>query len=218
MTGGGRKFLPPPVTCHTSLFFMAVRHPPQDNVPPVAASGKKRARRSRVVKYEEPEPGFLRRWMRRIFRPYVIIALVFLSTVTIGVFGYYWVIFSGRIDRLLNGEVFTRSAGIYAAPKELRVGENISVDDLIAYLKRAGYVEKTQQADSSRGRYSLVGASVDVEPSKDATVDGQKTFPRLRVQFARGGKSISAIMFLDGVRYDKAQLEPEKISSVTGAE
>src|SRR5215210_5678047 len=169
---------------------MAVRHPPEDRVPPVARSGRGKTPRRlpRVVKYEEPPTGFFRRWAR-------------------------------RIDRLLNGEVFTRSAGIYAAPKELRVGENISVEDLIAYLKRAGYVEKTQQADSSRGRYSLNGASVDVEPSKDATLDGQKTFPRIRVQFARGGKSITAIQFLDGgARYDKAQLEPELISSVTGSE
>jgi penicillin-binding protein 1B len=202
---------------------MAVRHPPENRVPPVARSGRgggaPSRRPPRVVKFEEPPAGFFRRWARRIFRPPVIIALVFLTTITIGVLGYYWWIFSGRIDRLLNGEVFTRSAGIYAAPKELRVGENISVDDLIAYLKRAGYVEKTQQADSSRGRYSISGASVDIEPSKDATVDGQKTFPRLRVQFARGGKSIATIMFLDGgARYDKAQLEPEKISSVTGTE
>ena len=200
---------------------MSVRHPPENRVPPVARGGRGKPTRRppRIVKYEEPPTGFFRRWARRIFRPPVIIALVFLTTVTIGVLGYYWWIFSGRIDRLLNGEVFTRSAGIYAAPKELRVGENISVDDLIAYLKRAGYVEKTQQADNSRGRYSLSGASVDVEPSKDATLDGQKTFPRLRVQFARGGKSVASIMFLDGgARYDKAQLEPEKISSVTGTE
>lgn len=192
-------------------------------MPPVARSsgrgGGPSRRPPRVVKFEEPPTGFFRRWARRIFRPPVVIALVFLTTIAIGVLGYYWWIFSGRIDRLLNGEVFTRSAGIYAAPKEVRVGENISVDQLIAHLKRAGYVEKTQQADSSRGRYTLSGASVDIEPSKDATVDGQKTFPRLRVQFARGGKSIATIMFPDGgARYDKAQLEPEKISSVTGTE
>jgi penicillin-binding protein 1B len=203
---------------------MPVRHPPENSVPPVARSGGRGGggpsrRPPRVVKFEEPPTGFFRRWARRIFRPPVVIALIFLTTLTIGVFGYYWWIFSGRIDRLLNGEVFTRSAGIYAAPKELRVGENISVDELIAYLKRAGYVEKTQQADSSRGRYSINGANVDIEPSKDATLDGQKTFPRLRVQFARGGKSIATIMFPDGgARYDKAQLEPEKISSVTGTE
>lgn len=197
---------------------MGVRHPPENRVPPVASGGGKR-RPTRVVKYEEPQTSFFRRWAKRIFRPPVVIVLVFLTTITIGILGYYWWVFSARIDRLLKGEVFTRSAGIYAAPKELRVGENISVDELIAYLKRAGYVEKTQQAESARGRYALNGASLDVEPSKDATLDGRQIFPRLRVQFARGGKSIAAIQFLEGgARYDKAQLEPELISSVTGSE
>jgi penicillin-binding protein 1B len=196
---------------------MAIRHPPQDNVPPVAT--KKRGRRSRIVKYEEPEPGFFRRWRRRIFRPPVIIALVFLSTVTIGVLGYYWVVFSGRIDLLLNGEVFTRSAGIYAAPKDLRVGEHFSVDDLTAYLKRAGYVEKTQQAETARGRYKVEGTNVLVEPSSDGTVDGRRAFASLRVQFARDGKSVAGISDLvKGTAYGSAQLEPQLISSVTGSE
>ncbi|MEK7855219.1 MAG: hypothetical protein AAB288_03945, partial [Acidobacteriota bacterium] len=36
---------------------------------------------------------------------------------------YYWFEFSDRIDRrLMSGEVFTPSAGIYSAPKTLRVG------------------------------------------------------------------------------------------------
>ena len=198
---------------------MGVRHPPENRVPPVAKGGKGSRRRPRVVKYDEPDPGFFRRWSRRIFRPPVVIALVFLTTVTVGVLGYYWFVFSARIDQLLNGEVFTRSAGIYAAPKELRVGENMSVDDLVAHLKRAGYVEKTQQAESARGRYTVSGANVDVEPSRDAVVDGRMSFASLRIQFARGGKPITAINDLkSGARYEKAQLEPELISSVTGRE
>jgi penicillin-binding protein 1B len=199
---------------------MGIRHPPENRVPPVAKRGKRLSKRgSHIVHYSEPEPGFFRRWMRRIFRPPVIIALVFFSTVTIGVLGYYWWIFSGRIDNLLNGEVFTRSAGIYAAPRELRTGENLSVEELVAYLKRAGYVEKTQQAESSRGRYRVAGATVEIEPSGDSVLDRQRVFASLRVQFARGGKEIAAISDLtNGTRYEKAQLEPELISSVTGRE
>ncbi len=210
------------ITYHSSLItaFMAIRHPPKDNVPPVAASsGGKRARRSRVVRYEEPEPGFFRRWRRRIFRPPVVIALVFLTTITIGVLGYYWFVFSERIDRLLNGEVFTRSAGIYAAPKGLRVGENISVDELVAYLKRAGYVEKSQQAETARGRYKVEGTNVSIEPSSDGSVDGRRAFAPLRVQFARDGKSVAALSDLvKGTAYGSAQLEPQLISAVTGTE
>jgi penicillin-binding protein 1B len=198
---------------------MGVRHPPENSVPPVGRGSKQSRRGARVVKYDAPDPGFFRRWTRRIFRPPVVVALVFLTTVTVGVLGYYWFVFSARIDQLLNGEVFTRAAGIYAAPKELRVGENMSVDDLVSYLKRAGYVEKTQQADSARGRYTVSGLNIDVEPSGDAVVDGRMSFAHLRVQFARGGKPIAAISDLkSGARYEKAQLEPELLSSVTGRE
>lgn len=199
---------------------MAIRHPPENRVPPVARGGKG-GRRPRMVKYagKEPERGFFRRWLKRIFRPPVIIALVFLTTVTVGILGYYWVVFSKRIDQLLNGEVFTRSAGIYAAPKELHVGENLSVDDLLAYLKRAGYVEEGQQADSARGRYRINGAALEIKPSADTPVDGELRFAPLKVQFGRGGKAISAINDLQkGTSYQKAQLEPELISSVTGRE
>ncbi|MGH9900304.1 MAG: transglycosylase domain-containing protein [Pyrinomonadaceae bacterium] len=193
---------------------MAVRHPPQGNVPPV--KGRRRTA-PRVVRYEAPEPGFGRRWRRRIFSPFVIIPLVFLTTVMVGVLGYYYWVFSKRIDRLLRGEVFTRSAGIYAAPKQLRAGESVSVDDFIARLKRSGYVERSQQADTSRGRYAVSGASVEVEPSKNATIDEQNTFPRIRVQFARGGKSVASLNALDGgAKLQSTLLEPEQISSVAG--
>ena len=149
----------------------------------------------------------------------VIIPLVFLGTVIVGVLIYYWSIFSHRIDNLLKGEVYTRSAGIYAAPKLLHVGEAISQDELVAYLKRAGYVEKGQQAETSRGHYVVNAVGIEVEPSHDATVDGQSQFDPLRIQFARNGKWIAAITSVNGNgRRDRAQLEPELISSVTGRE
>ena len=171
-----------------------------------------------MVSYEEPSGGFFRRGLRRLFSPPVVIALVFLTTITVGVLGYYYSVFSARIDKLLRGEIFTRSAGIYAAPKTLRTGEPITTDEFIALLKRAGYVEKKQQADSSRGRFTVSGATVEVEPSRDAVVDGQRLFPHLRVQFARGGKSVAALTDLDtGARVDTVALEPEQISSVTGS-
>jgi penicillin-binding protein 1B len=147
----------------------------------------------------------------------VIIPLFLLSAIVVSVLIYYWTVFSGRIDNLLKGDVYTRSAGIYAAPKQLRVGENLSEDDLIAYLKRAGYVEKNQQADTARGRYLITEVTVEVEPSQDSTVDGQRPFQHLRVQFSRNAKAISGISRVDGnARLENALLEPELISSVTG--
>src|SRR5881409_475727 len=169
---------------------MAIRRPPDDFIPPVVRGG--RIPPPRVVRYvEEAPPGFFRSLLRFLLRPYIVIPAILVTAVVISVFVYYWIIFSARIDNLLKGEVFTRTAGIYAAPKQLRAGENLSTDDLIAYLRRAGYVEKNQQADPARGRYSLADAAVEIEPSRDSTIDGQRQFPHLHVQFSRNGKTIS---------------------------
>ena len=172
-----------------------------------------------MVAYVEKEPSFARRFFRRLFSVPVIIPLVFVGAAVLGVLIYYWTLFSGRIDNLLAGEVFTSSAGIYAAPKQLRVNETISQADLIAFLKRASYVEKGQQAEAGRGRYSLNGTSVEIEPSSASTVDGRQQFLHARVQFNGSGKAITSLYDLDNrSALERIWLEPELISSVTGTE
>ncbi|HEV2826843.1 MAG TPA: PBP1A family penicillin-binding protein [Pyrinomonadaceae bacterium] len=198
---------------------MPVRYPPE-GIPPTAKRTRRDARSaSHIVAYVEPDVTFARRVVRRLFSPIVIIPLLALATVVIVCSVYYWTIFSRRIDNLLEGEVFTRSAGIYAAPKQLRVGQSLTPDRLIEFLKHAGYVEKTQQADTARGRYSVGGDAIEVEPSENITVDGQRQFQSVRVQFARTGKTINSLTELGtNARLDKVYLEPELISSVTGRE
>jgi penicillin-binding protein 1B len=196
---------------------MAIRHPPEDHFPRVVRGG--RVPPPRVVRYDEPQPGFPRRFLRLLLRPYFVIPGLLCVVLVVTVFSYYWIIFSARIDNLLKGEVYTRSAGIYAAPKQIRAGQNISQDDLLAFLKRAGYVERGQQGDSARGRYVIDGATVEIDPGQDSVLDNAQPFQSLKVQFARGGKSIAAITSKDNnTRLDRVQLEPELISSVTGRE
>ncbi|HVF23500.1 MAG TPA: transglycosylase domain-containing protein, partial [Pyrinomonadaceae bacterium] len=190
---------------------MPVRYPPPNSMPP--------RRNPRVVSYVEREPSLVRRVLRRLLSAPVIIPLVFIGAVMLGVLIYYWTVFSGRIDNLLAGEVFTRSAGIYAAPKQLRVNETISQADLIAFLKRAGYVEKNQQGDTWRGRYVVNGSTVEIEPSSASSVDGQQQFAHVRVQFNGNAKAINSLYDLDNrSSVERAWLEPELLSSVTGTE
>ena len=171
------------------------------------------------MSYVGSRPSFPRRVLRRLLSASVLIPLVFVSAIVFGVLIYYWTVFSGRIDNLLAGEVYTRTAGIYAAPKQLRVNETISQADVITFLKRAGYVEKTQQADESRGRYSANGTTLDIEPSSGSSVDGAKQFQSVRVQFSGSGKSISSLTDLERRgSLQRVWLEPELISSVTGTE
>src|SRR3989440_2111952 len=196
---------------------MAIRRPPDDYPPRIVRRGDSPV--PRVVRYEEPQRSFVGRIFRVITRPYIAIPAVVIFALCATVLIYYWVVFSARIDNLLKGEVFTRSAGIYAAPKQIRAGQNISQEDLIAYLRRAGYVERGQQAETARGRYAIDGSAIEVQPGTDALLDSARAFDPLRIQFTHDGKSITALQNKEtNARLDRAQLEPELISSVTGRE
>src|SRR5947208_14242360 len=165
---------------------MAIRHPPDNYIPRIIRGG--RVQPPRVIRYQEPQAGVLSRLLRFLLRPYVVVPALLVSALVVGALVYYWVIFSARIDNLLKGEVYTRSAGIYAAPKQIRAGQNISEDELLAYLKRSGYVERGQQGDSARGRYVVDGTTVQIDPGQDSVLDNAESFQTLRVQFARGAK------------------------------
>ena len=197
---------------------MSTAQSPNQPRQPRAAAARLAPRR-RIVTHERPPVGVVRRIARAIFSPPVLIALGLLVTLSVGVFGYYYSVFSERIDRMLRGEVFTRSAGIYAQPKMLHTGDSMTPDALVARLKRIGYVEQDQQADASRGRYAVTNAGVEIEPSENSNVDGQMSFPAMTVAFARGKNEIAGMKEKGTSRaFQSALLEPEQISSVTGAD
>ncbi len=195
-------------------------------------------RKQKHLVFEAKKPGIIRRIFRFFFRPLFIVPVALVFIVVLGVLVYFWQVFSERIDKLLSGEIYTRSAGIYSSPKEIRVGEKIKPEELIAYLKAANYVEKSQQADSSRSRYTieelteidtsnkkkngknfLGGATIEIEPGADSRIDDRRPFASLKVVFDTGGERIKQISDLaTSQNYSAAQLEPQLISSVTGAE
>ncbi|MCB1024925.1 MAG: penicillin-binding protein, partial [Acidobacteria bacterium] len=128
---------------------------------------------------------------------------------------YFWFEFSDKIDLLLSGEVFTRTAGIYSGPKTIRKGEKISPEELIAYLKAAGYVEKDRKADPARSRYTHGENTLEIEPGNTALVDGKRNYRSLTVKFSKKGESIAEIIDSDSKEdLKKTALEPELLNSI----
>ncbi len=170
----------------------------------------------RGAAFQAPPPSRFRRTLRLIFNGWTISAALFLLLGAFLTLTYFWFEFSDRIDRkLLSGEVFTASAGIYSAPKTLKTGEAISIPELVDYLKSAGYIERNNQADASRSRYSVEGDVVGIEPGMTGSIDGKKVFPALTVKFSKDLKSIAAIGNRDsGSSVDETKLEPKILSSI----
>jgi penicillin-binding protein 1B len=151
-----------------------------------------------------------------VFNGWTLSAAVFAALGIFLTLTYFWFEFSDRIDqKLLGGEVYTASAGIYSAPKTLKDGESISMAQLVDYLKSAGYIEKNSQADASRSRYSIEGDVLRIEPGMTGIIDGKKVFPSLSVKFNKDHKTVEAIGDRDeNTQPAEAKLEPKILSSI----
>lgn len=173
-----------------------------------------KAHRSHV--YTAPPRSRFRKITDLIFNRWTFAATLLILLTSFLTFTYFWFKFSDEIDRrLLSGEVFTPSAGIYSAPKLLRKGEAISSLELIEYLKSAGYIEKNNKADISRSRYSIVDGAVLIEPGMTATIDAKKVFSNVSVSFEKDGKSVAKIRNLDTETDEpKINIEPRILSSI----
>lgn len=151
--------------------------------------------------------------------PYVLAPLCLLLLLTAGVFVYYYFRYTELIDAGLRGDIFVRSSGIYAAPMELRPGSGVKMSTLINHLKRIGYLERGTTQNEKRGRFAQRGNTLEIEPGSDSVVDGAPLFRRLRLTFSRSGDSVQSIQDLStGQALERAQIEPEMISSVINPE
>ena len=170
----------------------------------------------RASAYVAPPDSRLKRLLRKVFNVWTLAVAAILLATTFLTLTYLWFEFSDRIDRrLLSGEVFTASAGIYSAPKTLKVGEAINAQGLIDYLKSAGYIERNNQADRSRSRYAYENDVLGIEPGLTGTIDGAKVFPSLSIKFSKDGKTVAAIGDRDSnAQLNVAKLEPRILSSI----
>jgi len=108
---------------------------------------------------------------RVILAPLLIIGLVL-----IGAAIYYYNRYSAIIDAGLRGDIFVRSAGIYAAPLTLRDGSGIRMNDVIGHLKKLGYIQGAPVANDKRGYYSTRNNTLEIYPGSDTRIDGEKAF------------------------------------------
>lgn len=162
--------------------------------------------------------SLFRRLFGLLFSPFVIAPLIVLSLVGAGVLYYYYQRYTALIDAGLRGDIFVRSSGIYAAPLELRVGGGLKASDLVAHLRRVGYLERSATKNEKRGQYAVRGNTVEITPGADAVIDGEPAFQKLKVTFAPSGGVQSITNLSSREQVSRAEVEPELISSVINQE
>ncbi|HVG35566.1 MAG TPA: hypothetical protein VM911_21120, partial [Pyrinomonadaceae bacterium] len=85
-------------------------------------------------------------------------------------FIYSYVSYSRLVDARLASGYLTSRAGIYAAPRTLRVGQTLSMDGLVTQLRRAGYIESSA-SDVWSGSFNMQPQAVEIHPRRNGVGD-----------------------------------------------
>jgi len=101
--------------------------------------------------------------------PVVRIALLgFLtaSLIVVGFFSYWYVKYDRIIEERFRGPAFASAAKIFAAPQVVKVGSKLTVSEIAAELRHAGYAEN--DVESALGSYHRRGGSIEISPGPES--------------------------------------------------
>ena len=95
----------------------------------------------------------------RLLRGVLFVVLAFLVLGSM-VFGYMYFKYERIVDeRLASGPIFASVSQIYAAPREVRVGQHLTVAFIAQDLRKAGY-----NANPQLGTFTVNGNSIQIKP------------------------------------------------------
>ncbi len=92
---------------------------------------------------------------------------------SISVFSFYWFKYKNIVDQRLTQPLFENTAKIYAAPREVRPGQKLTVSSVAQELRDAGYSEDGVGRPSPMGRFSTnIGdggsGSISIHPGPES--------------------------------------------------
>ena len=94
----------------------------------------------------------------------VLAAIALVAIIGISIFGYFYIKYQSVVDERLKQPLFANTAKIYAAPREVRPGQKLSVRVLSNELRSAGYTNDGDSKASPLGTYAEDASSVTVHP------------------------------------------------------
>ena len=139
------------------------------------------------------------------------IAAILLLTLFVceSIFGYYYYQYRHIVDERLQKPLFEQTAKIYAAPKEVRVGQKLTPETIAQELRDAGYSGDSDRERSRLGTYALNDASITIQPGPQSYHSEQGA----TVTFDNG--KVSKISGDGGQALDAYELEPQLITGLS---
>jgi penicillin-binding protein 1B len=131
---------------------------------------------------------------------------VLLFTIAFGVLTYFYVSYARIIDEKLKAGPFPNTALLYAAPRVIQLGDELSPGETATLLRKAGYSEGRA---NPIGWYQLRPDAIEIHPESESYFNKEGAVIKFN------GPKVSQIVALrDNVDVNQYQLEPELITSL----
>jgi len=125
------------------------------------------------------------------------------------VFSFYYAKYKHIVDERLERPLFTNTAKIYAAPRELRPGQKLTATFVAQELRSAGYTEDGANPASPMGTYSVNPGSITVHPG------AQSYHAPDAATISFSGSTVSQITDANGDQLAAYELEPLLITGLS---
>ena len=148
-----------------------------------------------------------RRKVKVALRAFVIVSIIAIG-IAIYVLGSSYKHYAKVIDERLARGYLTSRAGLYAAPRTLRVGQKISRENFVALLHRAGYIEGETASSAWNGNFVIKENSIEIHRR---SLQGESLPSTVTVVF--NNQDQIAALLGDGATIESFTLEPEVLSN-----
>ena len=138
------------------------------------------------------------------FRRYLLYGVTFLGATSIVFGAFTYVHYSNLIDEKLKDGPFPNTSMIFATPRSLNVGDEISKEEILRSLRSAGYGDSKA---NRMGWYNLRSDAIEILPGPDSYFDNEGGVIRLV-----DGKIESIISLRDNTTRTVYSLEPELVT------
>jgi penicillin-binding protein 1B len=139
------------------------------------------------------------------FVRYALVAVLGCFVLFLSVVGFYYFKYENVVnDRLAKGPMFASVSQIYAAPREIRTGQKLTVSTIAADLRRSGYNNNSQL-----GTFELNGDNIFIKPGPQSyhTTDG--------ATISAPDGVVQKITAENGAALSAYELEPQLITALS---
>jgi penicillin-binding protein 1B len=140
----------------------------------------------------------------KLVRAALVLALIFVL-IGASIFGYFYFRYRGLVaEKLAKGPLFAPLAQVYAAPEEVRPGQQLSAASIGAALRRAGYNQ-----NSELGSFELRSNSILIKPGPQSylAMDG--------ATITSEDGQVQSITAENGAALSAYKLEPQLITALS---